>query len=291
MLVRGLHGSQPRGALGIYGFEIHGLREPEALLLEAPPGSPRLRIECDHGDAVTRTENPRSPVTVRVGRDSAEVGLIDGGRMTIDRETLTVRLSTREPLRDEVILQPYLGLPAAIASHWLGRQTLHGGAFRHEERAWAVVGGMAAGKSSILGWLLHRGHEIVADDLLLLSDGTLFAGPRSVDLRPASAARLGGQDLGVVGTRKRWRLRAGDVPASVRLAGVVYLDWGERVQVEPLGAEERLTGLVRNCALRPRHEESPAYLELAALPAWRFVRPRDLDRLDEANLQLLEALA
>jgi hypothetical protein len=60
--------------------------------------------------------------------------------------------------------------------------------------------------------------------------------------------------------------------------------------VEPLDSDERFAGLVRHSVLRPYPTDAIAYLELATLPTWRFVRPRELNDMDRANAQLLEVL-
>ena len=272
----------------MYGFQIEGLREPERFLVPVEPAAPTLTIV--HEAREPFVDRALEPGTVRVEPDKAELWMGDGDRILLDRATLTARFVTRERFDDEVLLHPYLGLPAAIASHWLGRQTLHGGAFRRGGGAWAVVGARAAGKSSILAWVLQHGHEVMTDDILILERGHLFAGPRSVDLRGEAAVRLGGEELGVVGSRSRWRLRPEAVPPRAPLAGLVHLRWDDRIAIDPLRPPDRLEAIVQHCVIRPRREESLAYLELASLPAWRFTRPRNLDALDGANTELLDAL-
>lgn len=118
---------------------------------------------------------------------------------------------------------------------------------------------------------------------------TAFSGPRSVDLRE-DAAHLGGQALGFVGNRPRWRLRPGDAPAAAPLGGLIRLDWGDSALIEPLAAEERLHTLVNGSALPPGEREALGLLELAALPAWRFVRPRNPAQLEKLTEELLAAL-
>jgi len=279
--------SQAPTGLGVYGFAIEGLDEPELHLLPADPEWPCLTVVRDGADP---RADRHPPGTVRVEPDRAEIWMSPGDRIDIDRATLTVRVSTRKALADRVILHPCLGLPASIASYWMGRQALHGGAFCHEGRAFALMGVREAGKSSTLAWLLGRGHQILSDDILILDRGTLFAGPRSVDLRDDAAAVLGGEDLGVVGNRTRWRLHPGAVPAATPLAGIIHLEWGDRLEMERLSGDEALQALVQNFVVKPKQDESLAYLDLASLPAWRFTRPRDLARLDEINAQLLAAL-
>jgi hypothetical protein len=272
---------------GAYGFAIGGLDDPAALLGPAAPGWPELRVER----AGRAPSDGPAPGTVRVSEDRAEIWIGDGGRVDVERATMTVSFATRERLADGLVVHPYLGLPASIASHWLGRQVLHGGAFLENGRAWALLGDKEAGKSSTLGWLMGRGRQVLSDDILVVEDGVLSAGPRCVDLRPEAAALLGGEDVGMLGNRVRWRLGAGEVPASAPLGGIVHLDWGERLLVEPLGAEERISGLIRNSVIRPGSADAKPLLELAALPTFRFVRPRDLGAIDQSGERLLEAVA
>lgn len=274
-------------ANGAYGFAITGLDDPEDLLGPADPAWPPLEI-------VRVAERPsgaaEDPGTVRVTDYEAEIWIGDGGRVDVDREAMSVSFRTREPLEDRLVIHPYLGLPASIASNWLGRQVLHGGGFTGEGRAWALLGDKEAGKSSTLGWLADRGFGILSDDILVIEDGALFAGPRCIDLRPEAAAILGGEDVGMLGNRVRWRLLPGPVPPSAALAGVVHLEWGDRVAVEPLDASERLTGLIRNSVIRPAAGDAAPFLDLAALPSFRLVRPRDLGALDASGEALLAAL-
>ncbi|HEX8067150.1 MAG TPA: hypothetical protein VF520_11550 [Thermoleophilaceae bacterium] len=271
-------------ASGAYGFAIDGLDDPQALLGRAEPGWPRLTIVRE---AREPTAGP-APGTVRVDGDRAEVWIGDGGLVEVDRAASTVAFATRERVADGLVVHPYLGLPASIASHWLGRQTLHGGAFLDGDGgAWALLGDKEGGKSSTLGWLLRRGLRVLSDDILVLDRGVLFAGPRCVDLRREPASVLGGEDVGRVGNRVRWRLDPGEAPPSAPLAGLVHLEWGDRVLVEPVGAEGRLAGLVRSSVIRPGDGDATPFLELAALPTYRLVRPRDLDGLDAAGNRLL----
>src|SRR4051794_9202229 len=215
MLVEPRNKGQP-GMRGAYGYEITGLSADSPYLLPTQPGWPRLRIERDGIDP-DRPSAAKPPGTVGVHESSAEAWITGTDRVEVERSTLTVRFRTDEPLDDEIVVHPYLSLPVAILSFWLGRQTLHGGAFRHAGRGWALLGAREAGKSSTLGWLMGQGLEIVTDDLMVLEEGTLFSGPRSLDLRGDAAEVFGGEDLGKLGNRGRWRLRPGQIASATPL--------------------------------------------------------------------------
>jgi hypothetical protein len=277
------------GGQGAYGFEVLGFDEGSPLLGPAEPGWPPLRVVRTRSNQ-DHSRRGHPPGSVAFDEERGEVWIGEGESVLVDRSTMTVQVITHGHVDDRLMVHPYLGLPAAWASRWLGRQVLHGGAFLHAGRAWALLGGKEGGKSSTLAWLLGRGHAIVSDDILVIEEGTVFSGPRCVDLRPSAASRLGGENIGTVGARTRWRLNAGPVAPSMPLAGVVHLSWGDRVRVEPLTAEQRLAGLVEHSAMSPDESEAVAFLDLAVLPSWRFVRPHGWQTFEQANTELLEVL-
>jgi hypothetical protein len=273
-------------SFGAYGFRIAGLERADRYLPAVPTDWPRLDLELVRGVA----EEPQRAGTVRVWEDRAELWLPSGDRIELFREPLTMRVVTRTPVATEALVHPYLGLPAAIASQWLGRLTFHGGAFVHAGRAWALLGGRETGKSATLGALMRSGQQILSDDVLIVDGTRLFAGPRTIDLRSEASRTLGGEKLGLIGTRTRWRLRPASAAHEMPIGGFVLLEWGERTTVAPLDARARLQALTENHVLRPRASSPPVFLELLALPAFRFVRPPEIGKLDTQLAQLLAAI-
>lgn len=269
---------------GAYGFAISGLDGPDALLRPAERSWPRLAVVRTVAEPEGEVEDAG---TVHVHEHRAEIWIGEGGSVEVDRDAMTVSFRTSTPLPDRLVVHPYLGLPASIASNWLGRQVLHGGGFALGGRGWALLGDKEAGKSSTVAWLARHGAEALSDDVLVVDDGVLFAGPRCIDLRPEAAAVLGGENVGMLGTRVRWRLLPRGARSSAPLHGVVHLEWGDEVRVEPVDSGERLNGLIRNSVLRPALEDAGALLDLAALPTFRFVRPRDVEALDASGERLL----
>jgi hypothetical protein len=203
---------------------------------------------------------------------------------------LTASILTSEPVDDDAVLHPYLGLPAAMASTWLGRHILHGAAFLDGGGAIALLGDKEAGKSSTLASALDLGRQALSDDVLILDGATLFSGPRCIDLRADAAVALGGEPLGIVGNRHRWRRRPTAGPAQAELRGVVHLEWGESLDVEPLDPGDRLRGLIASSFPLPRPGDELKLLALASLPTWRLSRPRGIEHLERSTRALLEAL-
>ena len=273
---------------GAYGFQILGLRDHAPGLLKTPTDWPELRIVRE--GPVDRDEIP-APGTIQLDDQRVVLWLVGGDRLEIVRSGLTAHLATSQTLSDEAIIHPYLGLTAAFASRWLGRHVLHGGAFLLNGEAWGVIAEKAGGKSSTLAALHEADVPVLTDDVLVLEGTTVFAGPRSIDLRESSAALLGGEALGFLGTRERWRLRPGAVPPAVPLAGFVHLEWGDELLIEPLESRERLSRLIAQSFPRPEASDALQLLELAARPAWRLSRPNRLSLLEESMTRLLETLA
>lgn len=195
------------------------------------------------------------------------------------------------PVRPDELVHPYLAPAAAVIARWMGRESMHAGAFAEDGRALAVVGTREAGKSSTMAWLAQAGVDVLCDDMLIVDDGRPLTGPRSIDLREDAARRLGtGEAIGVTGARERWRLRLAPAAPGAVLGGWVFLAWGERVEARRLGGPERLARLAEQRALRLPPARPDALLELTSLPAWELSRPRDWGSLPEAA-DLLRALA
>jgi hypothetical protein len=278
-----------RAYWGMYGLRVEGFERPQARLCQVPASWPVLTV-AQPGPDDRRRPPGRRPGHVYAEDGRAEVWLGDDSRIEIDRATMAVEVRSATPFGDDALAHPFLGLPAAVANRWLGRQVLHGGAFVAGDGAVGLLGTKEAGKSSTLARLREVGAPILSDDLLVLEGQTLFSGPRCIDLRPESGARLGGEDLGVVGGRPRWRLPADQVAPAHRVAGLVHLAWGDDIAVERIEPGARLVELFEHVVFRMDAGDDTAYLDLATLPAWRLVRPRRLDRLDEAVDQLLATL-
>lgn len=270
---------------GAYGFELVGAAGAAAQLVEAGSDWPLLEIERHLGVATVR----RSEISA----DRAEIALVAGDRLAVQRSPLRATFTTARPLSDEALVHPYLAPAAAIAGYWLGREAFHAGAFVLDGGVWAVLGDKESGKSSLLAGLARQGHSIFADDTLVLAGDLAFAGPRSIDLRREPAQELdAGESIGVVGDRERWRLRLGSVESTSRLRGWVFLAWGESLELTPVSAGGRLQRLLAHRMIKGLPPPEPGLmLELSGLPGFQLRRPRSWSQLETAASRLVDALS
>lgn len=159
-------------------------------------------------------------------------------------------------------------------------------------RAWALLADRHHGKSSLLGCLSLDGHSVVSDDVLVVEGNILYAGLRCIDLREDVAERLGAGRRLEGQRRDRWRLDLGPVAAEVPLAGWIFLSWGDRMEITPVSASQRLHGLIEHHLGLPVSAQRPeALLDLARLQAWELRRPLHLDSLDQAAERLVGVIS
>jgi hypothetical protein len=270
--------------VGAYGFRLEGVPDAGELLVDAPEGWPRLTIVRGAGDARPQTEE--------VTTDHARVWLAGGGFALVDREGARAVVHLPEPASDGALVHPFLAPVVLVMSRWLGRETMHGGGVVGDGGVWAVLAHKAGGKSTMLATLARAGLGIATDDVLVIDEGTVLAGPRSIDLREEAAARLGvGEPLGRVGARERWRLALDPVPVELPLRGWISLEWGDEIGVEFLRGAERLAAMIPHRGIRLAPTAPEALLQLSALPHIRFTRPRKWDALGDATARLVETIA
>ncbi len=260
------------GPLGAYGLRVLGLEGAERWMGPVAVDAPVLRVSVSVGAVA---EAP-----TRVGVHDADVALIEGGRLRARRAADEVQFAVRRrPAADE-LLHPYLAPAAALAWQWRGQEALHGGAVQIGEVAVLLFGDPQAGKSTTLGWLAQRsGLSVLSDDLAVIVDGMVLAGPRSIDLRTTPP---GAPELASVRGGNRARLQLAPAPPSAPAGGIVILGWGSALKMETVPPSQRLAAISRQRTFAALPANATALLELAALPMFKLTRPPDLDVLGHA---------
>jgi hypothetical protein len=272
---------------GAYGFAFSGLAEQEEVsgsLVEVPPHWPSLEL-------VERTEHCERAVP-RLDPDSACLPLLRGGCIEIDRRAHRIVIQSPRPLGTDELVHPQLARVSAVFAHWLGRLSLHAGAFVVEGNAYALLGGHESGKSSTTAWLARRGDAVLSDDLTVLDGTKALAGPRAIDLRTDYARHQGIVET-LPGVRKndRLRLSLGPAPTEAPVAGWVTLAWGDVVELRRLGADERMRAMLEARAVLRFPSDAAGLLRFCSLPAFELRRPRRLESIEDAGQALLAAVA
>jgi hypothetical protein len=276
----------PSRPLGVYGFRLSSPQAGAPLpnLLEVAPSSPLVSVSWRHASTVRDIEE--------VEEDRVAYGFRGATTYYVERDPRAIRFDIPYVPSPAALVHPLLTIGVSVLARWRGDVTLHAGAFETHAGGWGVMGAREAGKSSILASIGERGYPIVADDLLAIQSGSIWAGPSCVDLRPDTVGRFTkAVSMGIVGGRLRYRLSTVPGRARVPLRGFFLLDWnhGSNVSIEPLSPQERLQWLYRQEYIRLVGFPDPAkVLPLVALPAWRLKRPRDWAATEEAVERVLE---
>jgi len=288
------------------------------LLIDAPD-VPRHCVpfssEGVHPDVFVSVAHTADPTTLseRVTREGDDILHLEDpefGRVALSRGS-HIAMELVPTIGTEEWQAALLGTLLSCCLLQRRRFPLHAASLLQDGAVGALCGPSGAGKSTLVSALARRGNLLVSDDVTPLElDGAgrvrASAGRREVKLDSPSARALGFEpnQLGVVpGTpEKRFveSLRDGQtVPAGPwPLAAVYLMEWGERLAIEPLDAQEAFT-LFMQQGHRPTHffeALGPAALMqwCAALArgtrAFRFVRPADFTQLDHSAVALEQHL-
>ncbi|CAN5879327.1 hypothetical protein BH20GEM1_BH20GEM1_09020 [soil metagenome] len=275
---------------GAYGFRLKYLHHepmPDDLI-ELDRGLPEVVVGWRHASTVWDIEE--------VGEQRFKFGVRGAATFHVDRDPPAILFDLPEAPPPGALIHPLLTVGIAVLARWRGDVTLHAGAFATPEGAWGILGLREAGKSAILAGIASSGHAIVADDLLAIHEGSAWAGPSCVDLRPDTAQRFAdARYLGIVGSRPRYRLST-PTPRDIRspMRGFFLLDWHDDplVRVERVPTAEWLRWLYRQEYISLVGTPDPRkLLALLGLPCWRVSRPRDWAMTQEAIGRVLEVAA
>ncbi|HVC25294.1 MAG TPA: hypothetical protein VND23_06025 [Acidimicrobiales bacterium] len=269
---------------GAYGLAITGIADPG--WLTAAPGSWALwQLTVERGE--------RPPgFAESLGPDSAELVSEPRGLVRLSRDEGRAVLRFPEPLVSAGVAHPYLSSLAVVTSWWAGGVSFHAGSFVLDGGVWGVLGDRERGKSTLLAWLARAGVGVFSDDIVVLEGGRALAGPRCLDLRESAAREFGiGEDLGVVGTRQRWRVPLDPVPPELPFRGWVSLEWTDEITLTTVPASRRLAVLAECRGLRVPQVGGVPWLDALAKPMIAFGRPHDWAEADRAALGLLDRLS
>lgn len=274
---------------GAYGFRLiyPDAGEPLPDLVEVGASAPVVTVLWRHASSIMDFEEV----------DEKRVAFGSRGRsaLRVEREPPSIRFDLDEPPVPAALVHPMLTVAISVLARWRGDVTLHAGAFETPSGAWGIMGVRQAGKSAMLAALAEQGYPVVTDDLLTIQDGSVWAGPNCVDLRPDTAGRfVSAHYLGMIGGRPRFRLSTPPSRARVPLRGFFVLDWHDRpvIEAEVIRAGERLRLLYRQEYLPLLGWPDPRKLvPLLGLPAWRLTRPADWATTQDTVDRLLALMA
>lgn len=238
---------------------------------------------------------------------SATVVAADAGRFTV-RDGRTVIADIRKDALPGAVETIVLGPVLGTLCYQRGILPLHSNTIAINGRAVALSGRSGAGKSTLAAVLLRRGHRLIADDVLPIvkTDHGTLALPGNQHLR------LWGKTLDWFGTSSDGLRRAADgdrekyfLPPTMDktssawpLAALVWLESGLS-EVQLLRAQ---TGMLRaRTIVKATYRQHLAKdyagmgqtattdLSLPGVDVFEFLRPRDLDLLEE-QADMIEAL-
>jgi len=156
---------------------------------------------------------------------------------------------------EEALRAFLLGPVLAVALHQRGRLVLHASAVALDGGAVAFLGGSGWGKSTLAGALYRRGHRLIADDVLAVSDAAdgpcAWPGIPQLKLWPDTAAALGDavEPLPRLEPRRDKRVRAARerfAAGPLPLRRIYVLARGSRHAIAPLHPQQALVEILRH---------------------------------------------
>jgi hypothetical protein len=269
--------------VGAYGLRLSGVDEAASILSPAAPDWPAVALRVTVGDHPATEEY--------IDGDRATIRLRTGGSVELDRKAGRARYTVPAPLSADELVHPFLAPTASVFAYWHRRESLHAGGVALADRAWGLVGERLGGKSSLLAALALSGLDIVCDDVLVVDGREAFVGPRTIDLREDAADAFGvGREIGVVGTRQRWRIGLRQLDRRLVVSGWIFTAWSDECRIQRVPVAQTLARLLRNRSTRLPPQDPAMFLGLSALPAWELRRPRSWETMPEALELMLGVL-
>lgn len=257
---------------GAYGLRLRGVDDPALLNAGVPTAWPVIEFRYQPG-------LDREGMVMNDVRASYPCS--SDGSIIADRRTQTVTVVAPEEVGADELIHPLLAWTASAFARWLGRDAFHAGALLIGDGVWGVTGDRGAGKSTLLAAAATAGVGVVADDLLVMSATTVFAGPRCVDLRDEAAYHLGIGDLLETNGRERHRVRLPPVPPEAPLRGWILLEWADTTELVPVRPAEALVRVSSQRMMQLGTAGPERMLDHATLPVRELRRPRRLGGLEQ----------
>jgi hypothetical protein len=169
------------------------------------------------------------------------------------REGKEVVVDALPGVKEQILRLPLLGTVLSAAVQQRGFLPLHASAVAIDGRAVAFLGPRGAGKSTMAAALYSRGHDLVADDSVVVNvagSATPMVQPGFPQLKlfPAAAAELG-YDIQALprlipNFEKRGCRADRFYGEAIPLYRIYVLDSGSAIEIEPLGSQETLIRLI-----------------------------------------------
>ncbi|MDE3169523.1 MAG: hypothetical protein KGL75_05210 [Acidobacteriota bacterium] len=235
-------------------------------------------------------------------RGTYRIDYFDGTKFWIETDTGNIWADWLEKSSFEDAASYFLGPVMGFVLRMRGVTCLHASAVAIDGRAAAFVGPTGSGKSTTAAGLSLRGHAVVSDDIVALSemDGRFYAAPAYpyVMLWPEAVEALCGAGKILPAVSNNFEKRRLSIDAdrfsgkSVALKAIFML--GERTGepaapwIEEIAPREALVSLVANTyanlllddAMRAREFEILGRL-VNAVPVWRIRAHQDPARIGE----------
>ena len=267
---RGSSPAAPR--LGAYGLHLDGFELGSRWLHAAEPTWRTWRVTA----AVLLPATEQRPTLF--DNSVLQAHLDDGTMVHLDRAGSTATFGHPDPRRMLAAVHPWATVVAAADARWAGDAAFHAAAVGNGSGdTWIVLGGQGDGKSTAAALLRALGWSVLADDLVVVREGSVAVGPRCIDARPSFAPLLE-QLLGIPPVEVlpgRLRFPAGDTPAGMaRVTGFVRPLWGDAVELADTATDRRLAALLGAQGSPHTATTSDIALASAALPMIDWTRPQ-----------------
>lgn len=288
-----------------FGFEL--LAEEPVRLLRGGTGTPLHVSHQPTSEPVEGTPvaewfpNDRNPIEAKLYEPSPHVfslSIKGGGWYQIDTDGL--KISTPETPGSLAGSIRLLGLPLLLCCLARGDSSLHAAAVQVGELAILLAAPGQHGKTSLSASFVAQGHRLLTEDLSCFrvssSGAHLIPGPTGLRVRQDMADLLplrGYEEVGRYDQRVVLQPVGGVGDCTpIRIGAIVFLsDFEDASKVTPVEIGDAVRDLwflsfhLPNDADRSRKFQALVDLA-AAVPVWRFVRPRNRAKLDE-NVEFL----